>query len=173
MLFGMECSKIYMSDDKAYRKVIIMKAASISCLIAGFMLLWLCCVYAAQIKYEYFYDQQTAVFIGSEVWIVKLYFVLSLNLTVAQNQFRQSPLWMGWVHLRRVGNQLYWNCLLSDDLARQGILKRTQRRETGETSQRSKLHWILGSTGKDSGSVHSQVLCSVLNVNPSHLCRTK
>ena len=67
MLFGMECSKIYMSDDKAYRKVIIMKAASISCLIGGFMLLWLCCVYAAQIKYEYFYDQQHSVFIGSEV----------------------------------------------------------------------------------------------------------
>jgi len=70
MLFGMECSKIYMSDDKAYRKVIIMKAASISCLIAGFMLLWLCCVYAAQIKYEYFYDQYSAVNIGNEVFFL-------------------------------------------------------------------------------------------------------
>ena len=66
MLFGMECSKVYMSDDKAYRKVIIMKIAAVTCLIGGFMLLWLCCVYAAQIKYEYYYDQQQAVFIGNE-----------------------------------------------------------------------------------------------------------
>lgn len=69
MLFGMECSKVYMQDDKAYRKVIIMKIASVSCMLGGFMLLWLVCVYAAQIKYEYFYDQQQAVFIGSEVFL--------------------------------------------------------------------------------------------------------
>lgn len=81
-----------MQDDKAYRKVIIMKIASVSCLLGGFMLLWLVCVYAAQIKYEYFYDQQQSVFIGNEVHAFDISSVVNNEPPLAQNQFGQGAL---------------------------------------------------------------------------------
>ena len=87
LLFGMECTKssIYAiirrynqdeheknisalyRDENRLKKILLMKIAAALLFSAGFCIMWITCVYSAQIKFEYFYDQTVMEMFGDEV----------------------------------------------------------------------------------------------------------
>ena len=104
MLFGMECTKVFLQGEKAFWKVKIMRLAAIGMsienkwdftfkfiklnkvlLLTGIMLMYISSVYAAQISFEYYYDQYSPADIGSEVTQLKFLawnFQKTFNLVV-------------------------------------------------------------------------------------------
>ena len=54
-------------DENRLKKILLMKIAAALLFSAGFCIMWITCVYSAQIKFEYFYDQTVMEMFGDEV----------------------------------------------------------------------------------------------------------